>query len=64
MVAVVKVNLRVPVVVAKPGTWSVVALNTPACTLLTAPEVVADTSAPDEDTLSTMKPRLLKVVAV
>ncbi len=41
VVAVVKVNVRVPVVVARPGTWSVDLLNTVACTLLTAPGAVA-----------------------
>jgi len=59
VVAVVKVNLRVPVVVARPGTWSVEALNTPACTLLTMPEAVAGMSALGGDILSTNKPRLL-----
>ena len=64
VVAVVKVNVRVPVVVAKPGTWSVAALKTAACTLLTAPEAVAVTRALGGDILSTRFPRLLKVVAV
>jgi hypothetical protein len=41
VVAVVKVNVRVPVVVARPGTWSVDLLNTVASTLLTAPGAVA-----------------------
>ena len=64
VVAVVKVKLRVPVVVARPGTWSVAALKTAACTLLTAPEAVAVTSALGGDILSNRFPRLLKVAAV
>ena len=55
----VKVNVRVPVVVTRPGTWSVDLLNTAACTLLTAPEAVAVTSAALPDVLSTRFPRLL-----
>jgi len=55
----VKVNVRVPVVVARPGTWSVALLNTAACTLLTAPEAVAVMSAAGADVLSTRFPRLL-----
>jgi hypothetical protein len=59
VVAVVKVSVRVPVVVARPGTWSVDLLNTAACTLLTAPGAVAVMSAALPDVLSTSKPRLL-----
>jgi len=63
VVAVVKVNVSVPVVVAKPGTWSVDLLNTAACTLLTALEAVAVMSAALPEVLSTRPPRLY-VVAV
>ena len=59
VVAVVKVNVRVPVVVARPGTWSVDLLNTAASTLLTAPGAVAVMSAALPDVLSTSKVRLL-----
>lgn len=62
-VVVVKVNLRVPVVAARPGVWSVEALKAAACTLVIEPKVAA-TSVPGEDALSTTLPRSFKVVAV
>jgi len=52
-VAVVKPNVRVPVVAVKPGTWSVGLLKTAAVTALTAPCALAETRVPPPDIRST-----------
>lgn len=64
VVTVVKVNLRVPVVVAKPGTWSPAEPKTAAPTADTAPVAVAEVSVALDDTESTGKPKLFPVLTV